>query len=151
MMKLNAIRTVAAIACLFACSCTKKVLSSVCMANVSSEVDNLTLMMLLTPQLPHEAKLSGDFYRHLVVTYRERTYEVTRRKQGRGACFDFNPPIPLTGEKPKGAQGRGALADRLAASLSDYWYVVVILTALLFWFLKTPPRRLADPREPLLD
>jgi len=120
------------------------------MSNVSSEVDSLTLMYLLDPKLPEGANLSGDFSSDkLVVMYRDRRHEVIRRKQGTGACFDFKPPIAFTEGKPrpKMAQSPGALADRLSALLSDYWYVAVILAALVFWFFKIPSRRLADRHD----
>ncbi len=144
----NLSAVVVAIVCVFACSCTKKVLSSVCMSNVSNEVDSLTLMALLDPKLPKGANLSVDFSSdRLVVMYRERRSEVIRRKQGTGTCFDFNPPIQFTEENPKSAISPGALNHRWAVLLSDYWYVVVILTALLLWFFKIPSRRVADSHE----
>jgi hypothetical protein len=120
------------------------------MSNVSSEVDSLTLMYLLNPKLPVGANLSGDFSSDkLVVMYRDRRHEVIRRKQGTGACFDFNPPIVFTDGKPKQnrAQSPGPLADRLSALLSDYWYVAAMLTAFFFWFFKIRSRSLADRRE----
>src|SRR5258708_1101788 len=117
------------------------------MSNVSSEVDSLTLMYLLNPKLPEAPNLSADFSSHkLVVMYGHRRHEVPRKKKGTGACLDSNPPIVFTDGKPKQkrAQSPGALADRLSALLSDYWYVAVILAALVFWFFKIPSRRLAD-------
>jgi len=118
------------------------------MSNVSSQVDSLTLMFLLDPKLPKGANLSVEFSSdRLVVMYRERRSEVVRRKQGTGACFDFNPPIQFTDEDPKRAKSPGALNHRFAVLLSDYWYVVVILTALLLWLFKIPSRRATDSQE----
>jgi hypothetical protein len=143
---LVAIRAINVLLCLFACSCTNKVLSSVCLPNVRSDVDGITLGVLLQPKLPEGASVSGSWSserpERRIVQYRNRVYEVTARPDGNGSCFDFNPPIPLTGEKPNTAKTPGVLAergsaDRLAALLSDYWYVVVILGGLLFYFLKT--------------
>jgi hypothetical protein len=119
---IHAGRAVAIIACLFACSCTNKVLSSVCMPTVSIDVDSITLMALLDPKLPEGANLSGDFASdRLTVMYRDRRYEVVRRKQSEGACFDFNPPIPLTDRSPTASGARIPWDSRVANYLSTYW------------------------------
>lgn len=151
-MKLKATRLVFAILFLFVCSCKKKFLSTICTPNMTSSVDNITLgSLVIQPKLPDGALVSWDAtLDHMSVTYRDRIYEVDRRKEGAGLCVDFKPPIPLTDEKQSKAQVPGAFADRLAALLSDYWYVAVILTALLFWFFKTSSRGAVNADAPLL-
>jgi len=121
------------------------------MPNVSSEVDGITLMALLQPKLPDGAIVKGEFTSTRVwVVYSNRRYEISRRKEGQGACFDFNPPIPFAAAKlsanarPGANQRPAAVADRLATLLSDYWYLVVILGAFVFFLFKTSVRRAAN-------
>lgn len=127
-------------------------LSSVCMPNVSSEVDGITLMVLLQPKLPDGAIVNGELTSARVwVVYSNRRYEISRRKEGQGACFDFNPPIPLAVAKlsanarPGANQRPAVVADRLATLLSDYWYLAVILAALLFLFFKRSGSAAEEP------
>src|SRR6266481_4808961 len=117
---LTPMRAVLGIACLCVCSCTKKVLPSVCLPNVSSDVDSLTLIgALLPPKLPIGATPSvqwSDKGERMFVAYRGRKYEITRRKSRQGACFDFSPPIPLN--EASQAEPRIRWEDRAASVLS---------------------------------
>ncbi len=151
-MNLKATRLVLTILCLFACSCTKKLLSTICTPSMTSSVDNITLgSLVIQPKLPDGALVSWDAsLDQMSVTYRDRIYNVVRREEGAGLCVDFKPPIPLADQNRSKAQVPGAIADQLATLLSDYWYVAVILTALLFWFFKAPSRKAVSADAPLL-
>lgn len=55
------------------------------------------------------------------VLYRDRRYDVVGRQNGRDACFDLRPPIPLERETAGAdSYGRGLEFD-VAQVLPEYW------------------------------
>ena len=114
-------------------SCQKQ-LSTVCIPNVSIRNDSITLMALLNPHLPPGANLSGDFSSpRMWIVYRNQRYDLAGRQNGRDACFDINPPIPLEHATAGRTQRRGREFD-LAQTLSEYWIYFAVLALVLIAF-----------------
>ena len=128
--------------CLFAVSCMKKPLSSVCLPDVRTDVDAISLMALLQPHLPDGATVRGswssDPAERSVARYRDRVYRITPRPNGGSTCYDFTPPIPLTDEAPGRRASELAWPDRIADLLSMYWfYVLGLVAVILVWRLRS--------------
>jgi hypothetical protein len=122
-------------------SCHQKQLSTICIPNVSIRNDSITLMALLNPYLPPGANLSGDFSSPAMwVVYRDRKYDVVSRQNGRDACFDLKPPIPLEHETAANSYRRGRKFD-VALILSEYWMYFVGVALVLIAFGFTLKRR----------
>jgi hypothetical protein len=147
----NAVRTIVALLCLFACSCAKRVLSSVCMPDVSSQADIITLTAFLSPRLPEGAIPSGDFSTgRLTVIYRDQSYDVIRRKRGQAVCLDFQPPIPVGAAPPTARKANVPWDSRLAECLAKYSpYVLCVAALMLFWrtHRRRTSREAADVRD----
>jgi hypothetical protein len=147
----NAVRTTVALLCLFACSCAKKVLSSVCMPDVSSQADIITLTAFADPRLPEGAIISGDFSTgRLTVLYRDWSYDVVRRKRGQGVCLDFQPPIPIGAAPPSARKASIPWDSRVAEYLAKYSpYVLGVAALMLFW--RTHRRRTSRKAADVCD
>ena len=92
-------------------------------------------MVLLQPKLPEGATVSGAWLsdgERKFVHYRGRRYEIIPRPNGNGACFDFSPPISMSEPKKSSELAPTKWEDRLSTLLEAYWYIPVILAAILF-------------------
>lgn len=80
--------------------------------------------------------------------YRDRRYDISRRKNGPGACFDLKPPIPLDADASSSESHQYSSGFKAAQVLSEYWMyflVVVFISAALGVSRKR--RREADADE----
>ena len=79
---------------LMATSCSKgeKVISSVCVDEATA-ANSIASIVALQATLPKGASVESRD-NAMVVSYQQRQYSVSLRKDGGRACFDFTPPIP---------------------------------------------------------
>lgn len=132
-------------------------LPSVCSGTTTGDIGWDLLILESSNQLPGGIGVSitdeSDPARNQVTTvfYRERKYRVEMRRNRRGACFAFDPPLPLERSKHTIKADFGIIRVRVSYFLVEKWPYALGLAVLLAWFVylfKSDVRRPPDITEP---
>jgi len=125
---------------------TATALSSVCSATTTGDLGMDLMTISGFHRLPEGISFSfthdvdKEGHQMSTVIYRDRAYDVRMRKDRRGVCFDFAPPLPLERSHRTIGSDVASLQSGLTDFFFERWPYAIGLAAIAIWLVALAKR-----------